>query len=182
MTSLSRLGFLVGGCICLLGAANDLQRPNFSGEWVLEAATSLGGRSAAGTGDASRLPHPIRSTTISGAAFNCGSRCRIVQQQQVLTIAESILGDSATPAVAVALQLDGRQRLVVDSFNPGSMIPVTAKWSDKQLEIVSAAGTHGYTQVVSLQGDHLVIVTSSGRDDDPPVTFTYKRLRRSMAR
>ena len=146
-----------------------------SGDWVLESATSTGGRSASGTQPPAGT-HAIMSTTISGAAaFNCGRQCRILQKLQTLTIDEAILEENARPAVPVRLVSNGVQTPVNDSFNPGGMIPVTTKWNRDELEIVSSTGSHAYTQRLTMHDGRLVVVTSINRDDEPPVTYTYKR-------
>jgi phage repressor protein C with HTH and peptisase S24 domain len=55
------------------------------------------------------------------------------------------------------------------------MIPVTTKWNRDELEIVSSTGSHAYTQRLTMHDGRLVVVTSINRDDEPPVTYTYKR-------
>jgi hypothetical protein len=58
----------------------------------------------------------------------------------VLTIEKALLGSNATPAPPVTLDLDGRQRPVVDSFSPPRELPVTAAWSGNTIEITTATG------------------------------------------
>lgn len=159
----------------LSGAAQ--RRPDLSGHWVLVTATSPADRTTgrSGTPQASGEVHTT-SNTVSGAAFNCGSECTIVQKGQMLTVDEGAhLASRPTPAPAVTLHLDGRQMSVVDSFNPRREIAVTAKWNGDKLEITSSTGLHTITQLVSIEATQLVVVTSVNIEADQPVTFKYKK-------
>ena len=155
------------------------RRPDLSGNWVLAKATSAGGgrtKEKSGSPKASGEV-PTTSTTVSGAAFNCGSECTIIQKGQTLTVDKGYLASMPTPAPAVTLQLDGHQASVIDSFNPNPRrpIPVTAKWNSDKLEIISSTGAHTITQLVSIEGAQLVVVTSSNFEGAQPVTFRYKK-------
>ena len=155
------------------------RRPDLSGNWVLVKATSAGGgRTKEKPGSAKASGEvPMTSTTVSGAAFNCGSECTIIQKGQMLTVDKAHLGSNPKPAPAVTLPLDGSQTSVIDSFNPDSprKIPVTAKWNGSKLEITSATGSHAYTQLVSIEAAQLVVVTSVNIEAAQPVTFKYKK-------
>jgi hypothetical protein len=74
------------------------------------------------------------------------------------------------------LQLDGLQKSVVDSFNPGREIPVTAKRNGDKLEIISPTGSHTFTQTVSIAATQLVVVTAVNITSAQPVTLTYKKI------
>ena len=156
------------------GAAQ--RKPDLSGHWMLVTATTTGGRTKekSGTPKASGEV-PTTSNTVSGAAFNCGSECTIVQKGQMLTVDKAHLATRPTPAPAVMLHLDGRQTSVVDSFSPRRDIPATAKWNGNKLEITSSTGSHTVTQLVSIEATQLVVVTSVNINGDQPVTFTYKK-------
>jgi hypothetical protein len=158
----------------LSGAAQ--RRPDLSGHWVLVTATIAAARTRGrpGTPQASGEV-PTTSNTVSGAAFNCGSECTIVQKGQMLTIDNAQLALSPTPAPAVTLHLDGHQTSAVDSFSPRREIPVTAKWNGDKLEITSSTGSHTITQLVSIEAGQLVVVTSVNIEADQPVTFKYKK-------
>jgi len=152
------------------------RRPDLSGNWVLVTATTTGSR----TTGKSETPKasgevPTTSTTISGAAFNCGTECTIIQKGQTLTVDKALLASRPTPALAVTLHLDGHQMSVVDSFNPPREIPVMAKWNGTRLEITTSTGSHAYNQLISLERTQLVVVTSSNFGADQPVTFRYKK-------
>ena len=154
------------------------RRPDLSGHWVLVTATTTGGRTKEKSGKPKASGEvPATSTTVSGAAFNCGSECTIFQKGPTLTVDQAHLGSNPKPAPAVTLPLDGSQTSVIDSFNPDSprKIPVTAKWNGSKLEITSATGSHAYTQLISLEGTQLVVVTSSDFEAAQPVTFKYKK-------
>ncbi|MBZ5499623.1 MAG: hypothetical protein LAP85_24760 [Acidobacteriia bacterium] len=168
----------------LSGAAQ--RPPDLSGHWVLVTATAFaGGRGTGrpGTPQASGEVHTT-STTVSGAAFNCGTECTIVQKGQMLTVDKAHLASRPTPAPAVTLHLDGRQTSVIDSFaatfkggptNPRREIPVTAKWNGDTLEITSSTGLHTFTQLLSIEEKQLVVVTLIDIESAPPVTFKYKK-------
>jgi len=146
--------------------------PDFSGEWVLASATTSGsgGRGEAGTSKTTG-ERPTSSNVASGAAFNCGRQCSIAHKGQTLTIDKALLAADTTAAAAVTLHLDGRQVPVVDSFNPGRKIPATATWKGGKLEITSTV----FTQLVSIEGAQLVVVTKDNHERSSPVTWRYKR-------
>jgi hypothetical protein len=164
----------------ILPVSGAAQRsPDLSGHWVLASATSAGGGR---TKEKSERPEssaevPTRSTTISGAAFNCGTECTIVQKGQMLTVEKAHLASSPALAPTVTLHLDGRQMSVIDSFNPNPRrpIPATARWNGDKIEITSSTGRHTITQLVSIEATQLVVVTSTDFDGDRPLTLRYKR-------
>lgn len=150
--------------LILLAAQN---RPNLSGDWVLVSATATGVR-----GGDEGVEVRISSNTASGAAFNCGRGCSLVQKGARLTIDKALLGSDTDPAPSVTLPLDGRETSVVDSFNPGRQILVKAGWNEEKLEITT--GRNAYTQVVYIEGADLVVLTSSGTAGGR-VKFRYRR-------
>jgi hypothetical protein len=158
----------------LLAAAQ--RPPDLSGDWALVSATSsgAGGRGAAGETD-TRGDHRVTSNTVSGAAFNCGRGCTIVHKGQTLRIDGAYLGSNDKPAPPVTLLLDGRQRSVVDSFNPGREIPATGQWVGDRLKITSPSSRMTTTQLVSLEASQLIVVTSVNMEGAEPVTLRYKR-------
>ena len=155
--------------------------PDLSGDWVLVSATSTGAGRGHSANDARETDgeHRITSDTVSGAPFNCGRRCTIVHKGQVLTLDHALLAGRPTIAPAVSLQLDGRQRSVVDSFSPRRTIPARAEWVGDRLKITSSITTSlegglTLTQFVFIQAGQLVVVTA----DDVvvgPITFRYRR-------
>ena len=148
--------------------------PNLSGDWVLATATASGGRSTgAGAAPQPAEERPTTSHTTSGAAFNCGRECRIVHKAQTLTVENALLASATSPAPAVTLQLNGQETSVVNSFGPGGQIPTTATWNGAKLEIASKMGPMGITQVLSMEGTQLVVVTSGDRG--PRTTLKYKK-------
>jgi len=144
--------------------------PDLSGDWVLVSATSSGGRLRGGAEvPTARGEQRISANTVSGAPFNCGRQCTIIHKGRTLTVDRAYLASNATPAPTVMLQLDGRQRSVVDSFSPSREIPATAQWAGDRLKITSSTPT-------SLRGElTFVVVTSVNIDGDAPVTFKYKK-------
>jgi hypothetical protein len=149
--------------------------PDFSGEWVLVSATaSGGGRGGTDRPDAHR-ENQISSNTVSGAAFNCGRQCTIVQKGQTLTIDGASLASRDKRAPAVTLQMDGHQASVVDSFSPGRQILAAAQWVGDKLKITSPTSYLTTTQFVSLEATQLVVVTSADIEGDQPVTFRYNK-------
>jgi hypothetical protein len=157
----------------LSGAAQ--RPPDLSGDWVLVTATTPAARTIGRSGTPQASGEVHTTNTVSGAAFNCGSECTIVQKGQMLTVDKAHLASHPTPAPAVTLHLDGRQTSVVDSFSPRREIPVTAKWNGDKLEITSSTGLHTITQLVSIEATQLVVVTSVNIEADQPVTFKYKK-------
>jgi hypothetical protein len=172
------LAGLVAVAVLVPVSGTAQRRPDLSGHWVLVTATTTGGRTKekSGTPKASGEV-PTTSTTVSGAAFNCGSECTILQKGPTLTVDQAHLGSNPKPAPAVTLSLDGSQTSVIDSFNPDSprKIPVTAKWDGSKLEITSATGSHAYTQLVSIEAAQLVVVTSINIEGGQPLTLRYKK-------
>ena len=160
----------------LSGTAQN--RPDFSGNWVLVKATTMGGRTTGKSGTAKASGEiPTTSTTISGAAFNCGTECMIVQKGQTLTVDGAHLALNSKPAPAITLPLDGHQASVVNSFSPDSprKIPVTAKWNSDKLEIASSTGSHTITQLISIEATQLVVVTSINIETEGPLTLKYMK-------
>ena len=92
---------------------------DLSGHWLLAAATTTLGRSAE-QGGVPQPPSevPTKATTVSGAAFNCGRDCTIVQTNQTLTVEAALLGSDVSRASPVTFRLDEQVHLVTDSFNP----------------------------------------------------------------
>ena len=180
---LRMIGMVVG--LVLLPISGLAQRqPNLSGHWELVEALATGpGRD----GTASDKPRPTTSTTISGAPFNCGRGCTIVQKGQTLTIDNAQLAggpkEKGQTPPAVTLHLDGRQAKVVDSFNwqAARELPVTARWDGSTVRIESV--DHGtfatltWTQLLSLEDGHLVVLTTSTRNGESRwgTTFRYRK-------
>jgi len=125
---------------------------------------------------------PTKNDTISGAAFNCGRECTITHKGQTLTIDNAQLADypgrdKSLRTPAVTLHLDGRQDAVVDSFNPHLKISVTAKWQGHQLQIDSLRDPLAATQLISLDGTQLVVVSARFLNGERryEMTFKYKK-------
>ena len=143
---------------------------------MLVLATSLGGGGRGGTGrPEAGGEHQVATNTASGAAFNCGRGCTIVHKGQTLRIDGAFLGSNDKLAPPVILRLDSRQGAVIDSFNPGREIPVTAQWVGDAPKITSPSNRITRTQLLSLEASQLVVVTSANVEGDEPVTFRYKR-------
>lgn len=167
----------LGSVLVFMPVAGGAQRrPDLSGDWVLVRATTTRVRSTGQAGSPQATGEtPTTSTTVSGAAFNCGRECTITHKGQTLTIDKALLGSDGKPVPAVTLQLDGRQIAVPDSFNPGGKIPMIAKWNGDKLEIISSTGPLTATQSLALDAAQLVVVTSFNRPSAQPVTFRYKK-------
>jgi len=158
------------------------RQPDFSGHWVLaEALVSGATRGSSGTRAASGGV-PTTTNTISGAPFNCGRACTITHKGQALTIdhaqlADYVGRDKSRPTPAVTLRLDGREITVVNSFNPHLQIPVTATWHGDRLQIDSRRDPVARTQSLSLEGEHLVVVSVTHLNGErrSELTFRYKK-------
>lgn len=176
------------GAWLVVPAPNEAQRePDFTGTWVLVEALAGGpARDAAGN-TASEGPRRTSSTTVSGAPFNCGRGCTITQREQTLTIEHAQLADypgkdKSRPTPTVTLRLDGRDAQVVDSFSPPGQLPANARWDGNKVRIESrrpgsAAAT---TQLLSLEGGQLVVVTSVTFGGESKVETTYEYDRRGQ--
>jgi hypothetical protein len=171
---LSSLATFLGALasVLLLGAAQ--RPPDLSGDWALVSATTSGGRGGRpGPGETGE--RRVSTNTVSGAPFNCGRACKIVHKGQTLIIESAYLASSPTPASDVTLQLDSREALVVDSFNPTRQLPAKAEWSGDDLKITSSVDKVTIAQIVSLKANQLVVVTSFNTDGAAPLTLRYKR-------
>jgi hypothetical protein len=150
------------------------RQPVLSGHWVMISATTgdVRGQAPARAGGAS-AEHHTRSNTVSGAAFNCGRECTIVQRAGTLTVGGALLSSATTPASTVVLQIDGKAHAVDDSFNPGRHVVATAAWHGNRLEITSPTGSHAFTQTLSVESRQLVVVTSIDIAPEDTTTFRY---------
>jgi hypothetical protein len=169
---------LVGVMLLLPAWGQTQRRPDFSGEWELVEALASGARR---DGAASEGPRRTTSTTISGAAFNCGRGCTIVHKGPKLTIRDAQLaGDvgKARPTPPVTLNLDGRPMKVVDSFNPSRELSVTVRWDGNKVRIDKADPGIAITQRLSLEDGQFVVVTSTMLHGEPRGDVTYRYRRR----
>lgn len=150
------------------------RHPALSGHWVMAAAAGTDVRGIApGRAGAPSAEHRTRSNTVSGAVFNCGRECTIVQRGDTLTISDALLSSATKPASTVVLQMDGQAHAANDSFNPGRRIVATATWRGNRLEITSPTGSHAFTQTLSIEAGQLVVVTSIDIAPDDTTTFRY---------
>jgi len=179
------IGMVLGGLVLLQAAGLAQRQPNFSGEWELVEALVTG---ATRDGAASDQPRRTTSTTISGAPFNCGRGCTITQKGQTLTIDNAQLADipgrnKTQPTPSMTFHINGRQMMVVDSFNwdPPLEMPVTARRDGGRIRIDTAQQGAGatllWTQLLSLEEGQLVVVTTSTRDGESRwgTTFRYRK-------
>jgi hypothetical protein len=139
---------------------------------VLAAATTTSGRSESRGAPQPPREAPTTVTTVSGAAFNCGRECTIVQANQALTVETALLGSDVTKVPPVTFRLDDQKRFVDDSFNPGRELTVTAKRNGDTIEIVTVPR---FSQKVSVESGQLVVVTSVMAVAGDKVTFRYTR-------
>ncbi len=128
---------------------------------------------------ASEGPRRTSSTTVSGAAFNCGTGCTLIQKGQTLTIENAQLADypgkdKSKPTPPVTLHLDGRKAEVIDSFSPERQISVSARWEGNKLSITSSEPGIGFPQTLSIEDGQLVVVTESARHGSQTI-FKYKK-------
>lgn len=173
---MSSLVMVVELLLVLPVMAQDSSKPNLSGDWVLVQATAEGGR----VGGKDRPYKPGEGTqtsanTVSGAAFNCGRQCTIVQSGQTLKIANALLGSDAQPAPAITLRGDGREASVIDSFSPTRDLSATATWDGQKLEVRTARGADSAVQSVTIEGAQLVVVSSFSNVAARSVTLRYEK-------
>jgi len=198
------LAAIVG--VLLVPCSAAAQRPpDLSGHWVLASATALGAPATTATSGPepasgsrartrstssttpttktietdTRDERPITSNIVVGAPFNYGRECTLVLSGQTLTIDKAYLGSRTTPAPAITLQLDGRQTSAVDSYSPWAHIILTAQWIGAQLQITRPGDRSTTTQLVSIEGTRLVVVTSIEMSGQPTFkireTFKYDK-------
>lgn len=168
------------GTVLLSTSGLAQRKPDFSGQWELTEALVTG---ASRDGTTSDKPRRTTSTTISGAPVNCGRGCTISQKGQTLTIDHALLGGDAKDKQPppVTFSLDGRERNVVDTFNPSRELPVTARWDGVKVRVETtergAFATIQWTQVLSIEDGHLVVVSTSTRDRETRwgTMFKYRR-------
>ena len=175
MTGFSRrLPYTIVSVLAVLPLSGEAQRrPDFSGHWVLvEALVSGRGRDGA----ASEGPRRTTSTTISGAAFNCGRGCTITQKGGTLTIAGAQLAgsDPSSPVPSVTLRLSGGASNVPDSFNPPRELSVITKWQGHGLEIQTGPPDPALKQMLTIEKNELHVVTTNLRHDSQ-TSFRYAR-------
>jgi hypothetical protein len=175
MTHVSRwiAGGLAGAIFLLPQFASAQRQPNLSGDWELvEALVRGAGRDS--TGGKSDAPRRTTSTTISGAAFNCGRGCTIEQKGQTLAIARAQLAGADPAAVPVVrLQVNGRPTRVVDSFNPPGELPVVARWQDGGIEMETRQWSV-VRQRLTIEKNELIVVTTNERIGSETI-FRYRK-------
>jgi hypothetical protein len=183
------MGSMVCATVCIMALVTvqgeAQRRPDLAGQWELVEALVTG---ATRDGAASDQPRRTTSTTISGAPFNCGRGCTITQKGQTLTIDNAQLADipgrdKTRPTPAMTFHVNGEQMTVVDSYNwdPPREMPVTARWEGSRVRIESVdrgtLATQTWTQLLSLEDSHLVVVTTSSRDGESRwgTRFRYRK-------
>jgi hypothetical protein len=150
--------------------ATAQRSPDLSGRWEFAGGITTSSRTSS-----DNTPRSTTSNTISGAAFNCGRECTILQKGQTLTIADAHLAARPNPAQAITIRIDGRPAAVTDTFSPSRALSVTAKWNGEKLEVATASGAHTVRQTIYLDAKELVVVTAVEIGDIKPVTFRYRK-------
>ena len=174
------LAALISASLVAPLAAQTPRPPNFSGNWVwVESRVSGAGRSGETPAGGARTP----VHTSSGAAFNCGRECTIAHKGATLTIDNAQLADykgkdpsERTPPVM--FRIDGREAEVVDSFNPSRKLSATAKWDGNKLQITSGSRSSSFpwTQILSLEEGHLMVVHTATPNGEPVrITMKYRK-------
>jgi hypothetical protein len=161
MAEARRFLYVLAVMMLLPALGEAQQRPDFSGEWELvEALVTGGGRD----GTVSEEPRRTTSTTISGAAFNCGRGCTLTQKGHALTVARAQLAAShpSSPPPNVTLELDGKERKVVDSFNTSSELSVIARWQSGGLEVETRSRVP-WKQTLRIEKNELLVVSTNPR-------------------
>ena len=146
-------------------------KPDFSGTWFISQSTVVGGRGA----DSGQAPVTTAVTTVSGAAFNCGRTCVIAHDGTSLRVSEALLGSDKATAPTVEFGLNGRETSILDSFNPKRHIKAIAKWTGRGIEVISWSGPSVFTQTLSREDGHLIVVSSFSRDPDRPLRLRYRK-------
>jgi hypothetical protein len=152
------------GIVTSLAAVEARPQPDFSGTWTLVKAPGLNGgtvergrRGGAGSGS-------IVTNVASGAAFNCGGSCTVVQDAAVLAVAGATTYQGQ-PLPGARIALDG-----------SSAPQTTTRWDGDRLVIERLiADRLRATQTLSIQDGRLIVVTRFAAPNDMPVTFEYAK-------
>jgi beta-lactamase regulating signal transducer with metallopeptidase domain len=146
--------------------------PDFSGHWLLVSATATG-RGRGGSG-ATEGEHKTSSIWASGAPVNCGPECTITQNAGTFTIMRP--GEPRYDNGVVVLNLDGSDSTLTTPR--GSQYVFHAhREADKVVVTYDPGygnGQLGVTQVLSIEGGKLKVVTSF-HALDAAVTLTYAK-------
>lgn len=174
------LAALISASLVVPLMAQTRRPPDFSGNWVwVESRVSGAGRSGETPADGTRSS----VHTSSGAAFNCGRECTIMQKGTTLTIDNAQLADykgkdPAERTPPVTFQIDGREAEVVDSFNPPRKLTAATKWDGNKLQITSGSRSSSFlwTQILSLEEGHLMVVHTATPNGEPVrITMKYRK-------
>ena len=138
-------------------------RPDLSGTWTFVSAEAPGARGG-------RSGVAVRVLEVSGAAFNCGAECTIVQDARALTIARTPDPDGVKRPVVV-LNLDGRASAISQSMGSSTTFSAKAEWTGNTLTTTRALGLLTIRQTISIENSRLTIRTwiNAARDDTAPV-------------
>jgi hypothetical protein len=143
----------------LLGGVVQAQKPvELSGTWVLVSAPGMGEQTGTGRGGRSSGGGVVTSE-VSGAAFNCGTECTIVQTAASLTV-------SRPP------DRKGVNR-------PDTVIPIDgrlARWEGSTLVVTRPIVSYvEVTQRLTVEARRMKVVSSFNVPDDVPLTLIYEK-------
>lgn len=159
-----RCGVLILASVFIFagGSVAAQRNPDFSGTWLLVSAPGMGGETTGGRGG--RGGGVV--SEVSGAAFNCGLECTIVQNAGALTISRPVNPKGVKPS-DVVIRLDGR-----DSHEYKAIV----KWDAEKLVVTrTIAGSLAVTQTLTRAENKMTVVSSFSVPGDVPVTLTYAR-------
>jgi hypothetical protein len=156
------LAVMAAGILLSGEGAAAQQRPSFSGTWTfLEAqATTRDGRTL-----------PAHILFVSGAGFNCGARCTIVQDARTLRVSRPAENGTKPPEAV----------LTFETGSPQSSQPHTndahAQWDGHMLFVTQSIGTATIRQTIALQQNRLIVASRSivGTDQGEEWRQTYVR-------
>lgn len=169
--SMRALAVVIVATVGLLLTSQGLsaqRKPDFSGTWVYVAAEAAVTRNG-GKG-------PVRVIEVSGAAFNCGVQCTIVQNAQTFSVSPAAL-ENGVKRPDVVLNIAGGESTVTQSLQPLVQYPANAEWNGDQLVVTRSMGVLSIRQTIALEKNQLIVTSliMTGGPDDAPVRQTYAR-------
>jgi hypothetical protein len=140
------------------------QRPSFSGTWTfLEAqATTRDGRTM-----------PAHILFVSGAGFNCGAQCTIVQDDRTLRVSRPAENGTTPPDLVLTFEAGGDGAPSPQPQTNGAH----AKWDGDTLLVTQSMGPMTIRQTIARQQNRLVVTSRSivGTDQGEEWRQTYVR-------
>ncbi len=124
------------------------QRPSFSGTWTfLEAqATTRDGREV-----------PAHILLVSGAGFNCGAQCTIVQDARTIRVSRPAENGTTPPDLVLTFEVSGDGAPSPQPQTNGAH----ATWDGDTLLVTQSMGPMTIRQTIARQQSRLIVTSRS---------------------